>query len=284
MNEEFIYVTLQSKEELFDTLIAILSNFPILGAEEKDDLLIVTFKKEKWDEIDKDFLVESLKIADPEITLKKIEKEAEKNWNEEWERNITAVILTDNISVSPSWLKGTTGKPIEIIIDPKMSFGTGHHSTTKMMVGLAEKYVKPGTFWIDVGTGTGILSILSIKLGAKDVLAIDNNTWSIQNAFENFKLNSIQSGIDLVEIDLDTLPNLPESDGIFANLNYDIIVRNLNKFYSAIQSKNGILLVSGILVYDSSDFEDVAKKKGFRILDKITDEEWSAFALSIQGQ
>ncbi len=284
MNEEFIYVTLQSKEELFDTLIGILSNFPILGAEEKDDLLIVTFKKEKWDEIDKDFLVESLKIADPGIALKKIEKETEKNWNEEWERNITTVILTDNISVSPSWLKGTTGKPIEIIIDPKMSFGTGHHSTTKMMVGLAEKYVKPGNFWIDVGTGTGILSILAIKLGAKDVLAIDNNTWSIQNAFENFKLNSIQSGIDLVEIDLDTLPNLPESDGIFANLNYDIIVRNLNKFNSAIQSKNGILLVSGILIYDSSDFEDIAKKKGFRILDKITDEEWSAFALSIQEQ
>lgn len=284
MNEEFIYVTLQSKEELFDTLIGILSNFPILGAEEKDDLLIVTFKKEKWDEIDKDFLVESLKIADPGITLKKIEKETEKNWNEEWERNITAINLTDNISVSPSWLRGTTGKSIEIIIDPKMSFGTGHHSTTKMMVRLAEKYVKPGAFWIDVGTGTGILSILAIKLGAKDVLAIDNNTWSIQNAFENFKLNSIQSGIDLVEIDLDTLPNLPESDGIFANLNYDIIVRNLNKFYSAIQSKNGILLVSGILIYDSSDFEDIAKKKGFRILDKITDEEWSAFALSIQEQ
>ncbi len=281
MNEEFIYVTLESKEELFDNLIGILCNFPILGVEEKGDTLIVTFKQEKWDVIDKDFLFESLKLADPEIIFKKIEKETEKNWNEVWEKNITALILTDKISVSPSWLKGTTGKPIEIIIDPKMSFGTGHHSTTKMMVQLAEKYVKPGTFWIDVGTGTGILSILAIKLGAKDVLAIDNNTWSIQNAYENFELNSIQSGIDLVEMDLDALPNLPESDGIFANLNFDTIVRNLNKFYSAIQSKTGILLVSGILIYDSSDFEDIASNKGFRIIDKIIDEEWSAFALSI---
>jgi len=187
MNQEYFYVTLSSKEELFEKIIAILSNFPILGIEEIDDNLKVAFKKENWDKIDKEFLLEALKVADPNISISQIDKEIEKNWNEEWEKNVTPVILSDKISVAPSWRKGSTGKPIEIIIDPKMSFGTGHHSTTKLMVQLAEKYLKPNSFWIDVGTGTGILAIVANKLGAKEVLAFDNNPWSIANASEKYR-------------------------------------------------------------------------------------------------
>jgi len=280
MNQEFVSVTLSSREELFEKLIGILSNFPILGIEEIEDNLKVVFKKESWDEIDKDFFLDALKVVDPNISLKQIENEIERNWNEEWEKNITPVILSDNIAVAPSWRKGNTGKPIEIIIDPKMSFGTGHHSTTKLMVQLAEKYVKPGSFWIDAGTGTGILAIVAKKLGAKDVLAFDNNPWSITNAYENFRLNNIHSGIDLVELDLDILPSLPECDGIFANLNFDIIVRSIMKFRDAVETKNGVVLISGILIYDSTDFEEIASKKGFNILEKATDQEWCAFALT----
>jgi ribosomal protein L11 methyltransferase len=281
MNQEYVYVTLSSKEELFENIIAILSNFPILGIEEIDDNLKVAFKKENWDKIDKEFFLEALKVADPNISISQIDKEIEKNWNEEWEKNVTPVILSDKIAVAPSWRKGSTGKPIEIIIDPKMSFGTGHHSTTKLMVQLAEKYVKPNSFWIDVGTGTGILAIVANKLGAKEVLAFDNNPWSIANASENFRLNNIDSGIDLIEMDLDTLPNLPECDGIFANLNYELVIRNLGKFHSAIETKKGVALISGILIYDSSELEEIALKKGFKIIDKLTDQEWSAFALTI---
>lgn len=278
-NEKFIFVTISSKEEYSDNLVAVLSTFPILGIEEKNDTFVATFRLSDWDTIDLDFFLSSLRLVDPNVSVVRIESIEDKNWNEEWEKNLTSVIVTDRVAIVPSTKVGTTGKEIEIIIDPKMSFGTGHHATTRLMINLAEKYVKPNSFWIDVGTGTCVLAILAKKLGAKEVLAFDNNNWAIQNSFENLKRNQIKEGIDLLEMDIDTLPSLPTADGIFANLNYDVVVRNLKKFCSAVDTTSGVVLVSGILVYDYDDFAELAQKAGFRILEVLREEEWFAAVL-----
>lgn len=272
--DRYVFVTIGSKEENFEKLVGVLSNFPILGIEEVNDTLVVTFKQNEWEKIEYDFFCESLKIADPIANVIQIETIEEKNWNEEFERNLTPIVITERIAVVPSKYIGSTGKPIELVVDPKMSFGTGHHSTTRIMIRLAEKYVKENSFWIDVGTGTGILAILAKKLGAKEVLAIDNNSWSIQNAFENIKNNKIAEGIDLIEMDVDILPNLPLADGIFANLNYDLIVRNLRKFLSSVETMNGKVLVSGILIYDFDDFENHCRKNYFEIVEVLKEDEW----------
>ncbi|MCX7908084.1 MAG: 50S ribosomal protein L11 methyltransferase [Ignavibacteria bacterium] len=272
--EKFVFVTIESKEEFSDNIVAILSIFPILGIEEKNDIFVVHFKKEDWEKIDYKFFIDSLKIVDPSVNIISIDTIQDKNWNEEWEKIITPVIVTERISVVPSWKKGETGKEIELVIDPKMSFGTGHHATTKIVMTLAEKYVKRDSFWIDVGTGTGILAILAIKLGAKEVLAIDNNSWAIQNIYENLKNNNISSGIDIVELDIDTLPNLPIADGIFANLNYDVVVRNLKKFRSSVETTSGVVLVSGILLFDYDDFALEVERFGFDIIEVMRLEEW----------
>jgi ribosomal protein L11 methyltransferase len=281
---KYVFVHLYAREENFDKVTAFLTVYPILGIEERNDELIVSFNENDWMEIDQAEFLHLLRFADSEIKILKIENIQERNWNEEWEKNIAPVIISKRIGIVPSWRIGETGSEIEIIIDPKMSFGTGHHSTTRLMCQLAERLVKPDSFWIDVGTGTGILAILAKKLRAKEVLAIDNNAWSMQNALENFRLNSILDGIDLIELDIDAIPSLPESDGIFANLNLDVILRNLNKFYNSISNSDGHLLVSGILKYDLDECISKIVNSGFNVQEILYDEEWVALHLRVRRQ
>ncbi|MCX7879601.1 MAG: 50S ribosomal protein L11 methyltransferase [Ignavibacteria bacterium] len=281
MLNKFVYVVLETKEELFDLISAVLSEYPILGIEEKFDQMLVCFNSSDWEKINHEKFFEKLKTIDPFILLKSVEVINEKNWNEEWEKSLTPIVVTERIAICPSWRRGETNAPIEILIDPKMSFGTGHHSTTQLMIKLAEKYILPDTFWIDVGTGTGILAILAKKLGAKEVLAMDNNSWAIQNIYENLIINSIDTGVDVVELDLDLIPNLPESDGIFANLNIDLIVRNFSKFYDSLQRKNGILLASGLLIYDEDEFLKKAEFVGFSPVEILYSNEWMGIAFKI---
>lgn len=277
--EKFINVFIETKEELAENLVAVLSQFPILGVEERNDVLVVTFRKTDWAFLEYDFFVECLKLVDKDAKISRIDVINEKNWNEEWEMNLTPVTVTDNIAIVPSTKVNSTGKQIELIIDPKMSFGTGHHSTTKIMIRLAEKYVRPESFWIDVGTGTGILAILAKKLGAKEVLALDNNIWAIENATENILKNGIKEGIDLVELDVDTHIFLPVADGIFANLNYDLIVRSLRKFYSSVVSTQGVVLVSGILLYDYDEFVQNITNN-FEMVEVLREDEWFGAVLT----
>lgn len=257
-----------------------LTNYNFLGAEEQNDYLTVYFKLSEWDKIDNDELLQVLKLVDPNIQILKIETIEEKNWNEEWEKNITPIIISQNIAIVPSWKIGSTDRTIEIVIDPKMSFGTGHHSTTRLMCYFAEKLVESGSFWIDVGTGTGILAILARKLGAKEVLALDNNFWSLQNALENFKKNKIETGIDLIEMDIDNVGSLPEADGIFANLNLELILRNLPKFHNSLFKHKGNLIISGVLIYDLDELVSKSKENSFEILEIKKDEEWIGAHLS----
>ncbi|MGQ9818361.1 MAG: 50S ribosomal protein L11 methyltransferase [Candidatus Kapaibacteriales bacterium] len=272
--EKYVYVFLKTKEELIEQIVAYLSNYPLLGAEEQNDFLTVYFKNSSWEKIDKNQFFEVLKLADPDIQVLKVETFDEINWNEEWEKNITPVIISRNIAIVPSWKIGSTGKKIEIVIDPKMSFGTGHHSTTQIMCRFAEKLVQKDSFWIDVGTGTGILAILARKLGAREILAFDNNFWSLQNAFENFRKNKIENGIDLIEMDIDATTSLPEADGIFANLNLDLILRNLQKFYKSLYNRKGSLIISGVLIYDLEELVSRAKEDNFEIVETMNSEEW----------
>lgn len=272
--KKYVYVYLQTKEELIEQIIALLSNFNFLGAEEQNDYLTVYFMFTDCEKINNNELLEALKLVDPNIQILKIETIKEKNWIEEWGKNITPIVISQNIAIVPSWKIGSTDRKIEIVIDPKMSFGTGHHSTTRLMCYFAEKLVQKGSFWIDVGTGTGILAILARRLGAKEVLAFDNNFWSLQNALENFQKNRIENGIDLIELDIDNMASLPEADGIFANLNLELISRNLPKFRNSLYNRNGNLIISGVLIYDLEELGSKAKDNNFEILEIKKDEEW----------
>lgn len=278
------YTNLKIKipEEYFDSAYGIIFLYDPIGIEERFDELIITFQTENFSIENKDKILISLKQIYPKTELLDIETIDETNWNQEWEQSIQPIDIENKIFITPEWIKSPVkDKRIHIIINPKMSFGTGHHASTRLVSKLLLKNVKKDSEWIDAGCGTGILSIIALKLGAKSVLAIDNNDWAIENAHENLKLNSINSGIELKLCGIEEI-FFPDVDGIMANLYTHLLLSNFEKFYESLKKRKGILLASGVLSFDEELILNKAKEVGFKHKKTIYEEEWCAFHLSIK--
>lgn len=202
----------------------------------------------------------------------------EKNWNEEWEKSRDIIRVSDKIIIKPTF-KDYNAAENEIIltIDPKMSFGTGEHQTTKMMLRFEEKYVQNGMKVLDVGTGTGILAIAAIKLGAEKVIAHDIDEWCYENCNENSELNGTHHQIDFR---ICTIDKIAESnfDMIIANIQKNILIEFATKIKNRIKL-NGILLLSGLLHIDEKEILQVYGSAGFQFLEAIQMDEWIALAL-----
>lgn len=230
-------------EGLIDSLIAVLPDFGFSGMEELSDGL-------KAYAPEQDANIEALTaIAESHSITYTSSLIEEKNWNEEWEANFTPVIIPGKIYVRAHFHEPIDNIEHEILITPKMSFGTGHHATTSMMMKAMLDLDINGLRVIDFGTGTGILAILAEKLGAKEIHAIDNDQWSINNAEENIvKNNATRIHIHL----LDTLESLMPANLVLANINKSILLAHVNDIYKKLLPC-GILIISGLL---SVDYED----------------------------
>lgn len=169
-----------------------------------------------------------------------------KNWNEEWESSFAPVIVDDFVAVRAAFHPEQAGVTYEIVITPKMSFGTGHHATTYMMLESLRQFNPAGKSVVDFGTGTGVLAILAEKMGAARIDAIDCDDWSIENAAENIQANNctvIQLGKD------DQFSPACNWDIILANINLNVVLTNLQAFAESMD-RNSVLIISGILKED----------------------------------
>jgi ribosomal protein L11 methyltransferase len=199
----------------------------------------------------------------------------DRNWNEEYEKNVRVIEVTDRIVIKPSF-KEYTPKENQIIvaIDPKMSFGTGEHATTKLVLQFLEKYVNKGAKVLDIGSGTGVLGITAALLGANKAIGIDNDEWCLLNGTENIKLNHIE---DKVEI------RLAEIDQVIEN-EFDLIVANINKHIlldiagdiKAKIKKTGTLILSGLLITDETEITTKYVSLGFSKVASNQMDEWCA--------
>lgn len=278
--DEFINIHISLEEEKFDLFYAYAQFLPFSGIEEDLDKLIITFPNKDWTNGTEQALVEILKKIDPNAHIFNKEKIADKNWNEEWEKNTKPVIVNSRIAITPEWRKQDIDTEIQIIINPKMSFGTGEHATTRLCCRLIEQSVSSESSWIDAGTGTGVLAILAIKLGAKSVFAFDNNEWSLENAKENILLNNCESQIELQALNIEEA-TLPDVDGIIANLFLNLLLPSFGLFYKALKKKKGDLICSGVLKYDRDLLVEAAIKAGFKIENELIEEEWIALHFKV---
>ena len=204
-----------------------------------------------------------------------------KNWNEEWEKNLNIIKVTNKLIIKPS-TKEYNPKENEIVltIDPKMSFGTGEHQTTKLMLKMIERYVKPGMKVLDVGSGTAILAIASVKLGAVSAVAVDNDELCFANGIENIGLNEVS---EEVKVRIGELKDINESnfDMILANIQKNVILGIADDIRKRLINK-GIIILSGLLNKDEEDVVEHYKKICFNLVDKERMDEWSVFVLQLK--
>lgn len=178
----------------------------------------------------------------------------DKNWNEEWEQHSFQPLVIDDrcVVASPSHKDVPLGR-YNILLSPRMSFGTGHHETTYLMLNALLERPMEGLEVLDMGCGTSILAIMARMRGAQHVVAIDIDEWSVENSKENVALNGLK-GIDVYHGDAQRLEEMGMFDFILANIHINIILRDL-PIYAAHLMKGGLLYVSGFYM------EDVAKLK-----------------------
>jgi ribosomal protein L11 methyltransferase len=202
----------------------------------------------------------------------------EKNWNEEWEKSREVIRISDKIVIKPTF-KDYAPKADEIVItlDPKMSFGTGDHQTTKICLQLLEKYVKPGMKILDAGSGTAILSIAAAKLGAGKVIAFDIDEWSFENGKENVELNIVSDKVEIRNCELNDVKE-NDFDLIVANIQKSILLDLAGSFKSKTK-KDGVLILSGLLQADRGSITDKYSSLGFMKNDFLQIDEWIGIVL-----
>lgn len=205
----------------------------------------------------------------------------EKNWNEEWEKSREVVRVSEKIVIKPTF-KEYDAKENEVVLtlDPKMSFGTGDHQTTKICLLFIEKYLKPKMKVLDAGSGTAILGIAAAKLGAEVVIAFDNDEWCFDNGIENTQLNDVN---DKVEIRKSELKDIEEKDFdlIIANIQKNILLELAEGFKTRIKS-NGILILSGLLEMDREAVLEKYFSCGFSEIGFLKMDEWIGIVFQSQ--
>lgn len=263
-----IEINTTSKEQA-EILIAELSEIDFDAFEEDGNLLSAFSKQDKFDE-------EKLKpILPKNISYQKIIIE-EINWNAKWESEFEPILIEDFVAVRAAFHKPIKNVQHEIIITPKMSFGTGHHATTYLMLQQMHYLNFIDKTVLDFGTGTGILAIMAKKLGADKVVAIDNDVWSINNAKENIAANSC------THIDLqlkDDLNNLEVFDIILANINFNVITNNIDGLRNITKPSSKILL-SGFLNSNQEELLSIFIAQGFTYEQTTQRNEWISVLLT----
>lgn len=198
---------------------------------------------------------------------------AQQNWNEEWEKNYEPVVIDDFCCLRASFHPKPENVELDIIIDPKMSFGTGHHPTTVSVIRLMRDIDFAGKTVFDYGCGTGVLSIVADKLGAKSITAIDIDEWSIENSEENFRKNGMTE-FNLSVKPLESFAGT-EFDIILANINKNIITQSLGNL-AKISKPGTPILFSGFFTHDLPDISAAAAPHGFTYIKHISNNEWAA--------
>lgn len=271
---DYLEFKIKCREEFREILIAELAQIgfdSFLETEEGIDAYAESdhFNKEAFDEVIAQYQT-AAEINVEEGILPKV------NWNEEWEKNYDPIAVDDLVYVRASFHPSQTGFKHEIVINPKMSFGTGHHATTFQMLRHQGQIDHQGKRVLDVGSGTGILAIMAHLLGATAVEAFDIDEWCVANGNENFDLNQLNSRMGLGTI-REVKPTGP-FDIILANINKNVLLDEL-EVYSELLAKGGHLLLSGFYIEDIDDLIQVATPLNLKLTSSQSKDNWAALIL-----
>jgi ribosomal protein L11 methyltransferase len=273
-------VGLEDEDDLQGFLMVTLN---VQGIEERaDGMLDVYIAAEDWTE-DSQQAVAQFASARKSVELIEVKPLEVKDWNAEWESSIEPVLVTDEVVITPSW-KLEQAKELRarhtLVIDPKMSFGTGHHETTRLCMRAIEKIETQDALVIDIGTGSGVLAFYALQRGATHAVAIDTDQWSIDNVKENQALNNISDEqFDLRKGELEQTIGKDESfDVIIANIHRNVLMAIAEGIASRCQP-GAYVILSGLLVYDGEEVRAKYEAEGLTFIEQLQENEWISIIL-----
>ena len=267
-----VKITWESEnKDISDILIALLSDFGFEGFIEEDNTLTAFIGREITTETDMNDFFATLPFFD--VLDINIGIQEQKNWNEECEKNFfTPIKIGNRCLIRSSFHDAGEKVEYEILVDPKMSFGTGHHATTYLMVeALLDMDMKEKNV-LDMGCGTGILAILAAKKACQSITAIDIDEWAYKNTLENITINKVD-GIEVLLGGAELLSN-QQFDVIIANINRNILLEDMHAYAQVLKPK-GIILFSGFYSEDLPLITSEAAKYNMLPIDQSVKNNWT---------
>ncbi|SFB48845.1 50S ribosomal protein L11 methyltransferase [Algoriphagus aquimarinus] len=271
---DYLEFKIKCLEQFREILIAELSMIGFDSFLENEEGIDAYTLESDFDRVAFDEVIAQYKV-DAQITLEEGVM-PKVNWNEEWEKNYDPIEVDDLVYVRASFHPSVPGFKHEIVINPKMSFGTGHHATTFQMLRHQGEIDHQGKRVLDVGSGTGILAIMAHLLGASQVEAFDIDDWCVDNGNENFDLNGLTTRMNLGTI-REVRPQ-GEFDIVLANINKNILLDEM-AIYAGLLKEKGFLLLSGFYTEDIEDLNNCAKPLGLELISQQSKDNWAALIL-----
>lgn len=262
--------SVRPRDPFTEILLAELSQLGFESFVETDNGLKAYMRKDLWNS----GILDNIDVLDMEMCTVSVSKKEikQENWNAKWESDFKPIVVEDRCTVRASFHE-VPNTEFDIIIDPKMSFGTGHHETTHLMLKMMLDMSFNSKAVLDMGCGTGVLAILAWMKGATQVVAVDIDPWCHENCLENVERNAC-SGIEVLKGDLDLIDDR-RFDIIIANINRNVLLEHMPG-YAGMLNKGGSLLLSGFYSEDIPFIESSCRESGLTLSKKLIRNNWVA--------
>lgn len=262
--------TVEPKEQGSDVLIAQLSDLGFESFVDSDKGFTAYIKEDEFAEVTLNSTISQFKeFFTFDYSKKTIPQQ---NWNKEWESNFQPIDIQGKCYIRAPFHEVKKGYIFDVIIEPKMSFGTGHHDTTQLMITKLMNLHVNGKSLLDMGCGTGVLAIVASMLGANPITAIDIDDWSYENTIENLQKNNI-TNVNTFKGDA-TLLSDKKFNFILANINKNILLKDISIYNSSLET-NGSLVISGFFDTDMDELTRKATELGLQFQDKLLSNGWA---------
>jgi len=275
MIKKWITVEIKTDDLSKDAVSNFLVEIGSAGNEILADSIRGYFHEKEWDEVKRKNLITYIKNLkelgyETNVSSIRIKEHDERDWVREWKKYYKKVEVSEKISVVPPWIQGPNGSTV--IIEPGMAFGTGTHETTRLVLRMLDNYIRENDVVCDIGTGSGVLAIASMKLGAKEVVAVDISEDAINDAENNIGLNNLSGKISLIHGGIEQIQgrifNL-----LLANINFNILIENEIYLKESIK-RDGYILISGILDFEKDEFNSCFEDDVFKLVESQVEGEW----------
>jgi ribosomal protein L11 methyltransferase len=272
-------LTIRVPDQHHEFLIAELADLDFNAFEEYEDRLIAYAPADRWNDVSRERIEGWLRIHDLPVEIDE-EVAPDVNWNARWEASIEPIPV-GRFLIKPSWheVAPELADRVVLEVDPKMSFGTGYHPSTRLVLRFLPGIVRGGERVLDAGCGTGILAIAALKLGAESAIGFDIDPWASVNAGENAERNGLAERLDVREGSLEVVPE-SGFNLILANINRNALLAMLPELADRLVP-GGPLVLAGLLREDREDVVEAAGHHGLELHDEATENEWWSGVFSV---